>query len=277
VTPEWREWRWIEVTEDRVVLTAPDDAAWRRLQREARVMARFRARAGAVVPRVIAADATARVQTRERGAGASGHDVERMVFGGETLPAARQRYQLDAPLTARGARFADDLGRALARMHAADPDELEVLDRRPLEDRAVEVVDRHVGSLSRAIARAYAWHAALSPDPVASHGDVHLFNLFVDADTGALRTIIDYDDMRIAHRADDLRYLHSCGVPFARAALAAYREESGAAIAEETVARFHAVAALDHFAFVAPDAPRFPRIVEWAVAAVRAFAADWAI
>jgi hypothetical protein len=100
--------------------------------------------------------------------------------------------------------------------------------------------------------------------------------MFVDGATGALRAIIDYGDVRIGSRADDLGYLHSCGLPFVRAALAAYVATSGVAIDEATVGRHHALLALDHFAWIAPDAARFPKIVEWATAAVNALAPEWA-
>lgn len=274
---EWREWRWIGVEPAEVVLVAPDAPRWERLTREARVIERFRARAGAVVPRILSEDPVARVQRRERGDGVTGHDVERMIFGTPWLPDPAARYRGDLVLTSRGVRLAADLGRTLALLHACEPLDLAEADRRDTEARAAEVVRRELGGgrLLRALEQAYAWRAALPPDPVASHGDPHLFNLFVDEATGALRMLIDYDDARLAHRADDLRYLHSSGGPFARAALAAYAAVSGHPIDEPTVGRYHVVAALDHFAFVPPDAPRFPGIVDWTIAAIAAFAPDW--
>ncbi len=57
--------------------------------------------------------------------------------------------------------------------------------------------------------------------------------------------------------------------------LAAYAGEAGVAVDEETVGRFHVVSALEHFAFVSWDAPRFPHIIAWATAAVRALTPDW--
>ena len=274
---EWREWRWIGVEPTEVVLVAPDARGWARLAREARIIEAFRARAGAVVPRILSEDPYRRVQRRERGDGITGHDVERMIFGTPWLPDSATRYRGDLVLTSRGVRLAADLGRTLALLHACDPLDLAEADRRDLEARATEAVRRELGGgrLLRALEQAYAWRAALPSDPVACHGDPHLFNLFVDETTGALRTLIDYDDIRLAHRADDLRYLHSCGGPFARAALAAYSAVSGVAVDEDIVGRYHVVAALDHFAFVAPDAPRFPEIVDWTISAIAAFAPDW--
>lgn len=274
---EWRDWRWIGVEPSTVVVVAPDSRTWARLEREAEVMTRFRARAGAVVPRILSSDPVARVQRRQRGDGITGHDIERLVFASPWLPDSATRYRGDLALTARGVRLAADLGRTIALLHSADPDGVAEEDRGDTEARAAEVVHHELGdgALLRALRRAYAWRAALPRDLVASHGDPHLFNMFVDGATGALRTLIDYGDVRLAHRADDLRYLHSSGGPFARAALAAYAAVSGVTVDEDTVGRYHVVAALDHFAFVAPDAPRFPEIVDWATAAIAAFAPDW--
>lgn len=274
---QWREWRWVGVAPSTVVVVAPDARTWARLSREAEVMTRFRVRAGAVVPRILSADPIARVQRRERADGITGHDIERLVFGTPWLPDSAARYRGDLALTTRGVRLAADLGRTLALFHAVEPGDLVEDDRRETEIRAAEVVCRELGdgALLRALERAYAWRAALPRDLVASHGDPHLFNVFVDGATGALRTLTDYGDVRLAPRADDLRYLHSCGSPFARAALAAYAAVSGVTVDEDTVGRYHVVAALDHFAFVTPDAPRFPEIVDWANAAIAALAPDW--
>jgi aminoglycoside phosphotransferase (APT) family kinase protein len=145
--------------------------------------------------------------------------------------------------------------------------------------RADAAIRGHVhdgGLLRHAMARAQTWLAGLPADPVVVQGDPHLYNMFVDGETGGLRAIIDYGDIRIAHRADDLRYLHSNGIPFVRTALAAYVATSGIAVDEDMVGRYHALAALDHFAFVPPGAPRFPEIILWATSAVLALAPDWA-
>jgi Ser/Thr protein kinase RdoA (MazF antagonist) len=263
-TETWRNWRWVTVEADRVVFRATDDAGWLRLEREAEVIERFR-RAGACVPAV---HSRARpVQTRELIAGLSGEGVERLVFGTSEL-AGVERYRDDCPLTSAGARLAAELGRALAVMHGA----IHVSDARKLG------VERFAPVLSagplRLVERAMAWLAVRAPEEVVVHGDPHLHNMAVDEQTGALRGLFDFDELAVADRAWDLRYLHSNGLPFARAALKAY-SEAGQPIDEAVVARFHVIAALDHFNFVAPTAERFPAIERWATEAAHALTPYW--
>ncbi len=80
----------------------------------------------------------------------------------------------------------------------------------------------------------------------------------------------------VTHRHEDLRYLHSNGRPFARAAIRAYGAEAGAAPPEDRVERLHVLSAFLRFMFVRPDAPRFAEIVSWTTAALHGLAPEWA-
>jgi hypothetical protein len=277
----WRHWRHVVVLPDRIVFKADDDAAWRRLELEADVIARFRANAGPCFPAVTVRDAGTRTQERERLHGLVGDDVELLVFGTAVDRSAIDRYAETCPLTEAGALLATDLGRTLARMHRAltVPDALALgVVRRPskLGDGTAEILRAHTRSslLRRALASARAWLDARTADEVVVHGDPHLHNLAVDPATGALRGIFDFDEIAVGDRAQDLSYLHSSGLRFARAALRAYAA-AGTPVDEDLVGRYHVVQALDHFNFVSPGAERFPRVVDWAERAAIALAPDW--
>lgn len=278
---EWRHWRWVAVLPDRVVFRADNAEAWRRLELEAEVITRFRAAAGSLIPAVKARDAIARTQTRERIEGLTGHAVEHLVLGVRGELSDLDRYHERCPLSSAGSRLAHDLGRTLARLHRSLRAHEAValgLARSPpkLSDRTAEILRSHVQSpmLEHGLISARTWLATRTIDDVVIHGDPHFHNLAVDPTTGALRGIFDFDEIARGDRAQDLAYLHSSGVPFARAALRAYAEV-GPSVDEDTVARYHVVLALDHFNFVAPTAERFSRIVDWAKAALIALAPDW--
>lgn len=76
---EFREWRWLALLPRHVVFAADHHDGWSRLEKEATVMARFRACVGGLVPAVLARDCELRFQVRERIDGISGADVERLV------------------------------------------------------------------------------------------------------------------------------------------------------------------------------------------------------
>ena len=277
----WREWRWVALLPDRVIFTAKDADAWRRLELEAEVITRWRAALGSCVPSVTMRDALKRTQIRERVEGLVGRDVEHLVFGTRRELTDADRYQETCPLSTAGSRLAGDLGRTLAKLHRAltvhEAIAMGLGRSAPrLGDAIEDTLRRHVKSplLEQALASARSWLSTRTSDDVVVHGDPHLHNLAVDPTTGALRGLFDFDEIAIADRARDLSYLHSSGLPFARAALRAYAE-IGPPVDEDAVGRYHVVLALDHFNFVAPSAERFPRIVNWATGAVTALAADW--
>jgi aminoglycoside phosphotransferase (APT) family kinase protein len=279
---EWRQWRWLALLPDEVAFRAEDEDAWRRLEREAEVLVRLRAAIGPTVPRVVSRNEGTRTQVRERIHGASGREVEAIIFGKDEPLPATERYRETCPLTPRGSRLAADLGRLLARMHGvialSEAEALGLGENVPrLDERTAEIIRTHARSplLERALRNATSWLAILPEDRVVVHGDPHLHNLAMDAASGALRGIFDFDETARADRRQDLAYLHSSGLAFARVALRAYADV-GPPVDERAVGRFHVICALEHFSFVAPEAERFPHIVEWATAAVLALAPEWA-
>ncbi len=280
----WRTWRWLIQLPGYVGFVAPDDAAWRRLHREAALLQAMHPAVGDVLPQVELDDPTLRMQLRRWVSGTSGHGVERLVFGRDTLPSSQSRYLDQCPLTAGGERLAEDLGCTLALLHHAIPlgqaRRLGLVEhsREPALARAAEVLAEHVDDqpLRAALERGRRWYADFQGEPVPLHGDPHMHNLLVDPTTGALRALIDLEDCCLGPREDDLRYLCSNGVPFARRVLFAYRRTARVELDEAVVWRFHALSAFEHLAWVPVGAERFAHIIRWARAAVEGLARDWA-
>jgi hypothetical protein len=278
----WREWRWLALLPAHVVFVAPDAAGWRRLEVEASLLARL-CGLGPWIPRVLARDEDARMQVRARIDGVGGHAIEAMVFGADARLRAVQRYANDCPITAAGERLAGELGAALAGVHGSISAEQGCALGLPANIEAVDfdavalTLREHVGVplLLAALDHARRWVAALRPDLAVTHGDPNMHNVLADPATGALLGLIDFGDANVAHRWEDLRYLHSNGVPFVRRALRAYAEVAGVSVDEREIGRYHVVSAFHQFMFVPPDAPRFPEIIAWTTSAVRHLAPDW--
>lgn len=262
-----------------MVAVSPD--GWARLLLEADLMDAARQAAGSLVPAVLAQDPTSMLQIREHKSGASGWEIEERIFGVTvtTPPARLPRYSLDCPLTTWGRVFAADLGAALARLHRGMTREPIVcrLTSRNLDWAEIErVVREHSGRdlLVGACRHVAAWDMARSRGQTVLHGDPHLHNLFAHTD-GRLSGVIDFEGATVGDFHEDLMYLHSQGPRFAEIAMAAYEHEAGASVDRDMVGRFHVRSAFEHFGWVRPEAPRFPRIVEWATGAARALTPEW--
>ena len=76
------------------------------------------------------------------------------------------------------------------------------------------------------------WWRALEPPrhpgTALIHGDLWYENLLVDADSGALVAILDFEDAHLGDPATDLAPQRQLGEPFAAAVLDAYVEAGGA-------------------------------------------------
>lgn len=282
---EWREWRWMAVGAEVVVLVAGSYSAWPRLEREASLMSAVRRTAGASIPEILVADPEARLQVREAKSGLHGHEIEAQIFG---LPSGAQmeaapRFAPDCPLTPWGEAFALDLGRTLARFHRAmDAAQGSAVGFVPFRvnwdsiERRLHELDG-VDHLRRALPAARAWDESIRVEEVVLHGDPHLYNMFAATD-GKLSGLIDFGDAVIGCRREDLRYVHSEGPRFASIAMWAYQEESGVKIDPEDVARYHVRSALDHFAWwdLMVQQGRQRKIIEWATAALSTLTPEWA-
>lgn len=115
------------------------------------------------------------------------------------------------------------------------------------------------------------WFAALPDDPVIALGDIQMHNMGVDAATGALVGVFDFDSAAMAHRLEDFKYLPSFRVAFTRVALEAYSAAGGPPVDLDSVERFHVFSALEHFTFVDDASPRWTEIIEWSRAALDRF------
>lgn len=280
---QWREWRWIAVLLSHAAFIAPTDEAWLRLQREATIMDAARTTVGPQIPEVLLQDEHLRLHVRERMDGLHGPEIERRIFGVDpALVPPGSRYAADCSLTSWGAIFASDLGRVLARFHSsmkasqARSTGLEITSS-PDWTKIDRVLHDHVGIelLRRALPQIRAWSEAIPlDDEVVVHGDPHFANMFAD-DDGQVTGLIDFDEAGIGNRHEDLRYLHSEGPRFARAALEAYEQEAGVPVDKNLVKRLHVRSASEHFSWVEPAAPRFSRIIEWASTALEALTPEW--
>lgn len=98
-----------------------------------------------------------------------------------------------------------------------------------------------------------------------------MHNLAVDAATGGLAGVLDFDDASVAHRLEDFEYLPSFGVAFTRVALEEYSAAGGPPIDLDAVGRFHVLSALEHLTFVDDRSRRWAEIIEWGRAALDRF------
>jgi Phosphotransferase enzyme family len=104
---------------------------------------------------------------------------------------------------------------------------------------------------------------ALPDNPVIALGDIQRHNMAVDAATGALVGVFDFDSAAVAHRLEDFKYLPSFGVAFTGVTLEAYSSAGGPPVGLDGVGRFHVLSALEHFTFVDEASPRWAEIIEW--------------
>ena len=278
VAPTWRSWRWmVDCPGERIVWIAEDDEGWARLQREGELIATLAA-AGCRVPMVIGADAVARLQVRSRLPGISGYPIEGLVFGESLRVPSAARYQHSSPLTEAGRVLARDLGAEIAALHRAPVEEARTLGlRRTSYLTTLDQIDRQLArsallrDFRAAVPRMWDWFAALPDDPVIALRDIQMHNMGVDAATGALVGVFDFDSAAVAHRLEDFKYLPSFGVAFTRVTLQAYSAAGGPPLGLDGVGRFHVLSALEHFTFVDDASPRWADIIEWSHAALDRF------
>ncbi len=128
--------------------------------------------------------------------------VERLE--GETIP--RKLLRDDAWAAARGA-LTTQCGRALAAIHAIDPDGVDGLPRAdPLRD-PLALLDA-LGEVRPALELGARWLAAHRPEPgprVTVHGDFRCGNLLVDAE--GLRGVLDWELAHAGDPAEDIGWL----------------------------------------------------------------------
>jgi aminoglycoside phosphotransferase (APT) family kinase protein len=262
---------------DRIAWIAEDDEGWARLQREAQLIATLAA-AGCRVPRVIGVDVVARLQVRSRLPGISGYAIEGLVFGGSVRVPSAARYHHNSPLTEAGRVLARDLGAEIAALHRVPVEDARTLGLRSTSYlTTLDQIDRQLARtdllrhLRAAIPRLRDWLAALPDDPVIALGDIQMHNMGVDAATGALVGVFDFDGAAVAHRLEDFKYLPSFGVAFTRVTLEGYSAAGGPPVCLDGVERFHVLSALEHFTFVDDASPRWAEIIEWSHAALDRF------
>jgi aminoglycoside phosphotransferase (APT) family kinase protein len=278
VVPTWRSWRWmVDCPGARIAWVAEDDGAWARLRREGKLIATLAA-AGCRVPRVIGVDEVARLQVRSRLPGISGYAIEGLVFGEPVHVPSAVRYQHNSPLTNAGRALARDLGAEITALHRAPVGQARTLGLRSTSYlTTVDEIERQLArnallrDFRTAVSRLRDWFAALPDDPVIALGDIQMHNMGVDAATGALVGVFDFDRAAVAHRLEDFKYLPSFGVAFTRVALEAYSAAGGPPVDLDGVGRFHALSALEHFTFVDDASPRWTEIIEWSHAALDRF------
>jgi aminoglycoside phosphotransferase (APT) family kinase protein len=278
VAPTWRSWRWlVDCAGDRIAWIAEDDEGWARLQREGELIAALAA-AGCRVPRVIGVDEAARMQVRSRLPGISGYAIEDLVFGEAVHVPTAARYRHDSPLTEAGHVLARDVGAEIAALHRAPVEDARTFGLRSTSYlTTLDHIDRQLArsallrDFRTAVPRLRDWFAALPNDPVIGHGDIQMHNIGVDAATGALVGLFDFDGAAVAHRLEDFKYLPSFGVAFTRVTLEAYSAAGGPPLGLDGVGRFHVFSALEHFTFVDDASPRWAEIIEWSHTALDRF------
>jgi aminoglycoside phosphotransferase (APT) family kinase protein len=278
VAPAWRSWRWmVDGPGDRIAWIAQDDEAWDRLRREGALIATLAA-AGCRVPRVIGVDEAARLQVRSRLPGISGYAIEGLVFGESARVPSAARYQHNSPLTEAGRVLARDLGAEIAALHRAPVEEARTLGLPSTSHlTTLDQIDRKLArsaqlrDLRTAVPQLRDWFEALPDDPVIALGDIQMHNMRVDAATGALVGLFDFDSAAVAHRLEDFKYLPSFGVAFTRVTLEAYSAAGGPPVGLDGVGRFHVLSALEHFTFVDDASPRWAEIIEWSHTALDRF------
>jgi aminoglycoside phosphotransferase (APT) family kinase protein len=162
---------------------------------------------------------------------------------GETI--ARKILRDDAYRSARQ-RLANDLGRALARVHRIDPSAAAgLVDADPLV--ALRARLDEIGEPHPAFELAFTWLDQHRPATTAStvvHGDFRLGNVIVDAE--GLQAVIDWELAHIGDPMEDLGWLcvpawrfgsrlPAAGVGTRQQLFAAYGEEAGVVVDPEVV------------------------------------------
>jgi aminoglycoside phosphotransferase (APT) family kinase protein len=171
-----------------------------------------------------------------------------------------------------------DFGAEIAALHRVRVEQAPTLGlRRTPYLTTLDQIDRQLArsallrDLRAALPRLRDWFAALPDDPVIALGDIQMHNIGVDAATGALFGVFDFDEAAVAHRLEDFKYLPSFGVAFTRVTLKAYSAAGGPPLSLDDVGRFHLLSALEHFTFVDDASPRWTEIIEWSHAALDRF------
>lgn len=278
---EWieREQRWVGLTAAHVVFVARSERETLRLVVEKHLCRLLEPALGAKAPRVLASDDARGLQLRNKVHGVHGQDIEDRIFGDVRLRSPAERHSNDLPVTPWGVRFARSLGATLARIHiGVDVAEArqagltqDSLDLSTI-DAAVQRLDEPALRAAWPHARAFAEAFAALP-VVVVHGDPWHLNLFADA-RGDVSAVIDLDSSRLAPAASDLRYGLSWGPRFATHMLEAYGDVAPP-VERELVERAQILHAFEHLASVHRESPRYPRMVEWALAACSTYAPRW--
>jgi aminoglycoside phosphotransferase (APT) family kinase protein len=169
------------------------------------------------------------------------------------------------------------LGAEIAALHRAPVEEAHTLGLRSTSYlTTLDQINRQLARsallrVRTAVPRLRDWFAALPDDPVIALGDIQMHNMGVDAATGALVGVFDFDGAAVAHRLEDFKYLPSFGIAFTRVTLEAYSAAGGPPVGLDGVGRFHVLSALEHFTFVDNASPRWAEIIEWSHTALDRF------
>ena len=259
---EWRAWRWVgQADSDRIVFVAPSEEAATRLSTEADLLALMSKRTKLELPRVIYRDPRTGLQVRRK-------------IRGIQIPSGQEQLFGASP---QGLTLAKGLGEAIASIHGSITREeglaigLSSVEPRHLSPDAISALQAAALNIDQMeiIEHLLAIHRNEPPsksDVVVVHGDIWRGNMAIDAESGGLNGLFDFDDCGLADRHFDLRYAHSFGEDFAVCCFAAYSAKSGTAISIRRTAMYHAMSALEalHEAIVSGDVENIGRRRAWA-------------
>lgn len=240
--------KWIVAAPEWVARFPKTDDAAVAMEREQRLLVRLAGRITTGTPRPLRIRPDFDVCTRAPG--------RRMWDGREewwrTWPADRQR------------RCAHELGVFIAELQRA----LSVDDARALgcaaplfPYSATELASRLAGRLGdpeseRFLERTLRDYGALrvaANDLAVLHNDLIPHNLLADPETGALTAVVDFGDVCIGDRHQELQYLPGFGRTFIDEAVERYEESAGRPLSRPRIDLYHAVALLSHIAFAMED------------------------
>jgi aminoglycoside phosphotransferase len=244
-----RSGRWLATLPDGRLLFITNHAAGAaHLAREGALLQRLASRVSFGLPKVHDLDPDLGLQLRT------------LVPGAQLSGGGRERDFAELP---QGARLAEDLGRALAEIHAAfSATEVRALGFTeadpllpPADALAARMGDRlsdpHIAGTFATLLERYR---AVKPAPVdiaLVHGDIWGGNLAVDLETGALNGLFDFADASLADRHLDLMYIHSFGPAFTERLFRTYETTTGLTISRQRTALYHGIAAFSALADMA--------------------------
>jgi aminoglycoside phosphotransferase (APT) family kinase protein len=236
---EWRDWRWMaHLPRDLIAWIPIDPSGAEQLGREGKLLRLLESRVSFGLPSMKHCEP--RIQVRRR--------IPGIQVGGD----GRERAFAALP---QGARLADDLGRALGSLHSAvtpaETSSLRLTQRgilpgaRALRDRLDgKLLDQTIEDVFVRLLALYDQLEIPDDDIALIHGDLWGGNLAVDAESGALNGIFDFDNAGIGDRHLDLMYVHSFGEVFRERVFAAYAATSGFELSVQRTALYHAISAV---------------------------------